>query len=162
MLEKKRKKGKKSKQSQSEQDGVECAGDLHDDVVSECDHKKERVDENTCQGCFKCFDDNSISEQEKWLGCDTCWHWWHYSCSGFGNMLDTRSPSLSVPLDIVFFNSPSLDPYNHTCAQHQSYHYPHFCSYSTICTLSESKIQAQTICKASLDLWFHIQLTKAC
>ena len=35
-------------------------------------------DENHCQKCTRKY----MSSQKNWLGCDTCWRWWHFQCAG--------------------------------------------------------------------------------
>ena len=50
---------------------------------------EEQSGEDICQGCSKNYDDDVPEEQAGWLGCDTCWCWWHYSCAGYDEVPDT-------------------------------------------------------------------------
>ena len=39
-------------------------------------------DENHCQKCGRKY----MSSQKNWVGCDTCWRWWHFRCGGLSSM----------------------------------------------------------------------------
>ena len=49
-----------------------------DEVTTESDSG----DEDTSH-CFKCSGVYHDSEAKEWIGCDTCYRWYHYKCVGF-------------------------------------------------------------------------------
>ena len=47
--------------------------------------------EDVCQVCGK-----SDQEPNKWIGCDNCWRWFHFSCAGFRRKPSARSRFVCV------------------------------------------------------------------
>ena len=52
-----------------------------------CAIQKEE-DENVCQGCKKRYEEDSEEAKEWWLGCNTCWRWWHFQFADYVEMPD--------------------------------------------------------------------------
>ena len=36
----------------------------------------EEKDEDTCQGCHRKYQEDSLERQETWVGCEVCWRWY--------------------------------------------------------------------------------------
>ena len=65
------KKGKKCDQSDSKQS---------DDDLSQEKLNSSDEDDGVCEECGRAYADDPEEEKMKWMGCDTCDRWYHYSC----------------------------------------------------------------------------------
>ena len=52
----------------------------------------EEKDEDTCQGCHRKYQEDSLERQETWVGCEVCWRWYHYECGGLTAMPEEDNP----------------------------------------------------------------------
>ena len=52
----------------------------------------EEKDEDTCQGCQRKYQEDSLERQETWVGCEVCWRWYHYECGGLTALPEEDDP----------------------------------------------------------------------
>lgn len=75
-----RKKSKsRPKQVATQEEQITPEENVQDELITE---SVSDEDEDTSH-CFKCsgaYDDSQVKE---WIGCDTCYRWYHYKCVGF-------------------------------------------------------------------------------
>ena len=51
-----------------------------DDDLSQEKLNSSDEDNGVCEECGRAYADDPEEEKMKWMGCDTCDRWYHYSC----------------------------------------------------------------------------------